>query len=494
MGKLRTNREINWSYPMSKIITLDETIEVERPLNEVFAYVSEFSRIEEWDPGVARGHKLTDGQPGVGSRYKIDMNAGFSLDYEIIEFEPNSRMLMTVDSKVFTAREEILFEETAKGTSVRYIAKFDFPKALAAANRIYPAAMDKVGKSAMAGLKQALEDNFEPPRASKATALADKLILPGIWRFTKLGYKASRKRWKPVSAYLGGRHALVTGATSGVGLATARELAGLGARVTIVARDEKKAEDVAAELRQQTGNDDIRVAIADMSVMADVHGLADRLLKSGKPIDMLVNNAGALFNPRQQTAEGLEKSFALLLLGPYILTERLRPLLAKAESPRVVNVLSGGMYSQKIHVNDLQSQRGNYSGSVAYARAKRGLMILTEEWASDWEADGIAVNAMHPGWADTPGVETALPGFYRATRRLLRSPEEGADTIVWLAASTEAGKVSGKFWLDREQHPSHISKRTRETPEERSTLLQTLAELLDSTRPAATVKRGKRSA
>ena len=479
---------------MSNIITLDESIEVARPLNEVFAYVSEFSRIEEWDPGVARGHKLTDGLPGVGSRYKIDMNAGFSLDYEIIEFESNSRMLMTVDSKVFTAREEILFEETETGTSVRYIAKFDFPKALATANRFYPAAMDKVGKSAMSGLKQALEDNFEPPRASRGLALADKLVLPGIWRFTKLGYKASRKRWNPVSAYLGGRHAVVTGATSGVGLVTARELASLGATVTIVARNEAKAADVVSELKEQTGNDDIRVEIADMSLMADVHALADRLLKSGETIDMLVNNAGALFNPRQQTPEGLEKSFALLLLGPCILTERLQPLLARSDSARVVNVSSGGMYSQKIHVNDLQSQRGKYSGSVAYARAKRGLMILTEEWARRWADDGIAVNAMHPGWADTPGVETALPGFHRATKRLLRSPEEGADTITWLAASTEAGKVSGKLWLDREQHPSHILRRTRETPAERAQLLETLAELVDSTRPAAPAKRRKRSA
>ncbi len=481
---------------MSNIVTLDETIEVQRPLHEVFAYVSEFSRIEEWDPGVARGIKLTDGQPRVGSEYRIDMNAGFSLHYRIVEIEQDKRMLMTVDSKVFTAREEILFEATESGgATVRYIAKFDFPSALAAANRIYPAAMDKVGKSAMNGLKAALEDDFEPPEASAGLALADKLVLPGIWRFTRLGYRASRKRWKPVSAYLAGRRAVVTGATSGVGLAAARELAGLGATVTLVARDEAKASETAAQLQRETGNERIGVEIADMSLMADVHALADRLLAAGQPIDMLVNNAGALFNPRQTTPEGFEKSFALLLLGPCILTERLHPLLAKADSARVVNVLSGGMYSQKIHVDDLQSQKGKYSGSVAYARAKRGLMIMTEEWASRWEADGIAVNAMHPGWADTPGVESALPAFYRVTRRLLRSPEEGADTIVWLAASTEAGKISGKFWLDREQHPSHIFPGTRETPEERRALVRTLDELVASTTPAKKpARRRKRSA
>jgi len=153
------------------------------------------------------------------------------------------------------------------------------------------------------------------------------------------------------------------------------------------------------------------------------------------------------------------------------------------------------MYSQKIHVDDLQSDRGNYSGSVAYARAKRGLMILTEVWAEKWCKSGIVVNAMHPGWADTPGVETALPAFYRVTRKFLRTPEEGADTMVWLAASTEAGKVSGKLWLDREQHPSHISRRTRETAAEREELLQILEELCATTSVKAPKrKRQRRSA
>jgi dehydrogenase/reductase SDR family member 12 len=479
---------------MSNIITLDETILVQRPLHEVFFYISEFSRIDEWDPGVARGHKLTNGVPGVGSEYRIDMKAGFSLHYKVVEFEADKRMLMDVDSSIFTAREEILFAGTASGTSVRYIANFNFPSALAAANRVYPAAMDRVGKSTMEGMKKALEDRFEPPAPSRKLALADKFILPGIWRFTKLGYRSSRKRWKPVSAYLENRHAVVTGATSGVGLAAAKELAGFGVRITLVARNRGKADAVCAELRKQTGNPNITVELADMSIMADVHALADRLLAAGERIDMLVNNAGALFNPRQQTPEGLEKSFALLLLGPYIMTERLQPLLAKSNASRVVNVLSGGMYSQKIRVDDLQSSRGSYSGSVAYARAKRGLMILTEEWAQRWSDDGIAVNAMHPGWADTPGVEEALPGFYSVTRRLLRSPEQGADTVVWLAASSEAGKVSGKFWLDREQHPSHIFRRTRETPEERNQLLQTLQELLESTHPGRARTRKKRSA
>jgi NAD(P)-dependent dehydrogenase (short-subunit alcohol dehydrogenase family) len=429
----------------------------------------------------------------VGSEFQIDMKAGFSLHYTVVEFEQDKRMLMTVDSRVFTAREEIQFSAEGDRTTVRYIANFDFPSPLAAANRIYPAAMDKVGKSTMEGLKKALEDDFAPPAASPLLAMADRLVLPGLWRFTRLGYSKSRKHWNPLSAYLGGKHAVVTGATSGVGEAAATALAELGARVTLVARSNKKAEATAREIRRQTGNSQVNVELCDLSVMAEVHGLADRLLAGGEPIDILVNNAGALFNPRQQTAEGFEKSFALLLLSPYILTERLQPLLAKAGSGRVVNVSSGGMYTQKIYPDDLQSQRGKYSGSVAYARAKRGLMILTETWAEQWREDGIVVNAMHPGWADTPGVADSLQAFYRATRRLLRSPEEGADTAVWLAAATEAGKVSGRFWLDREQHPSHLSGRTKESPAERAQLLATLEELLDTTR-GSTRKRVSRKA
>ena len=141
---------------------------------------------------------------------------------------------------------------------------------------------------------------------------------------------------------------------------------------------------------------------------------------------------------------------------------------------RVVNVLSGGMYTQKIHVDDLQSRKGSYSGSVAYARAKRGLMILTEEWARRWARDGIVVNALHPGWADTRGG-VALPEFHRVMERVLRTPQQGADTIVWLAAAMEAGKVSGEFWLDRRPHAKHFLPSTRETPAERRELLKALA-------------------
>jgi NAD(P)-dependent dehydrogenase (short-subunit alcohol dehydrogenase family)/uncharacterized protein YndB with AHSA1/START domain len=464
---------------VTRTIQLDETIDVQRPVREVFAYISEFSRIEEWDPAVARGVRITEGPLGVGSQFRIDMKAGFSLHYTVVEWEPERRLLMTVDSKPFTAREEIFFKRTADGTQVRYVATFDFVAPLARLAEIFPGVMDRVGKSAMAGMKRALEDRFDPPRATLGTVVADRLVLPGVLCFTRFGYRSARRRWNPVSAYLRDLHVVITGATSGLGLATAEALAARGAELTLVARDADKVKRVARDLERRFGNKRIHVEIAELSLLEDVRALAARLLKKGKPVDVLVNNAGALINPREETAEGLEKSFALLLMSPYLLSTQLLPLLKKAARQhgvaRVVNVLSGGMYSQKVHVEDLQSSKGSYSGSVAYARAKRGLMILTEEWSRRWARDGIVVNAMHPGWADTPGVVAALPAFHRATERVLRTPQEGADTIVWLAAATEAAKVSGKFWLDRRPHATHFLPGTRETPAERRELLKALA-------------------
>jgi dehydrogenase/reductase SDR family member 12 len=466
---------------MTRTIQLDETIEVRRPLHEVFAYISEFSRIEEWDPAVARGVRLSEGPLGVGSQFRIDMKAGFSLRYTVVEWEPDRRLLMTVESKPFGAREEIFFKRTADGTRVRYLATFDFVAPLARLVKMFPGVMDRVGKSAMAGMKRALEDRFEPPRAAWGTVLADRLVVPGMLGFTRFGYSSARRHWNPVSAYLRDHHIVITGATSGLGLAAAEVLAARGAELTLVARDARKARRVARELERRFGNERINVEVAELSLLEDVRALAARLIKQGKAIDGLVNNAGALINPREETIEGLEKSLALLLLSPYLLTERLHPLLRKAASERgvarVVNVLSGGMYSQKIHVDDLQSRQGTYSGSVAYARAKRGLMILTEEWARRWAKDGIVVNAMHPGWADTPGVLAALPVFHRVTERVLRTPAEGADTIVWLVAATEAGRVTGEFWLDRRPHVKYVLPGTRETLAERRDFLQAIGVL-----------------
>ena len=129
------------------------------------------------------------------------------------------------------------------------------------------------------------------------------------------------------------------------------------------------------------------------------------------------------------------------------------------------------MYTQKLRVDDLQSERGQFDGTKVYARTKRAEVILTELWAEQLAGTGVVVHAMHPGWADTPGVRSSLPRFYKLTRPLLRTPAEGADTIVWLGAATEPGRSSGRFWHDRRPRPTHWLRSNRETRQERERLL-----------------------
>ena len=135
------------------------------------------------------------------------------------------------------------------------------------------------------------------------------------------------------------------------------------------------------------------------------------------------------------------------------------------------------MYSQRIAVDDLQMKREPYDGTTAYARTKRGQVILTELWAERLRPRGIVVHAMHPGWADTPGVASSLPRFYKVMKPLLRTPAQGADTVVWLCASDKAAKSTGRFWHDRKPRPTHRLRRTEETPEEREALWSRLSEL-----------------
>lgn len=313
-----------------------------------------------------------------------------------------------------------------------------------------------------------------PPSESFTRNVLDRMILPGAFGFTRFGFERKKKTWQDHPVSLKGRTAVVTGATSGLGRITAEQLAKMGARVVLVGRNEIKLLMAREEIIASTQNANVSTAVADLSLMSDVRQLAQRLLQQQEEIHVLVNNAAMLPLERTETEEGLETAFATDLLSPYLLTRLLLPRMQQSAPARVVNVSSGGMYLSGVNLVDLQSARGNYDGSRAYAQAKRGLMMLTETWAEELADSGVVVNAMHPGWADTPGVESSLPGFYKVMKSLLRTPEQGADTIVWLASAPEAGKVSGKFWLDREPHLSAVLPGTAGTSTQRQELVKAL--------------------
>ncbi|MEM9529493.1 MAG: SDR family NAD(P)-dependent oxidoreductase [Pseudomonadota bacterium] len=313
------------------------------------------------------------------------------------------------------------------------------------------------------------------PKISPLTRLLDQSVVPGMMTFTRLGYVMGRCS-KPVEERLDGRRVVLTGPTSGLGLATANELARLGATLVLVGRDEVKLKQVVADLNTEHCPPP-EVEVAELAELAEVRKLAERLLAGPAPIHVLINNAGALFNRRSVTSEGNEQSLAVNLLSPFLLTELLKDRLVASAPARVINVSSGGMYTQAIDLDDLQWESRRYNGPAAYAQAKRGQVIMTERWAKEMAAKQVAVHAMHPGWADTPGVRNSLPGFFKVTKRVLRSPAEGADTIVWLAAAADGGQTTGGFWLDRKARPTNVLPGTQTSLEDRGRLLDRLREL-----------------
>jgi dehydrogenase/reductase SDR family protein 12 len=461
----------------SYMISLHETIDVQRPLVEAFDYIADFRTTTQWDSTADSARKITSGPLRAGTRFEVVCRhplGRITLHYTLTRYEPGRLLALHGSSRFFDVDDEIRFTETGSGTRIDYRAGFTFRQPLKYFSARFRPGLERMGRTSVQGLKLALDDAFPPPTLSRSNRLAQRLVLPAIAQFTRSGYNRARKTWLPVSRWMGQKHVLITGASSGLGLATAQALAEKGAKLTLVIRDESKALALKQTLQRNSGNNRIHIEIADLSLMADVDRLTQRLNSLNKPIDVLVNNAGALFNPHRETIEGLEQSFALLLLSPYRLTRAIKPLLIKAENPRVINVVSGGMYSQRLSVSTLEASVEGYSGSVAYARAKRALMVVTQEWAREWAGENIVVNAMHPGWAQTPGVESSLPTFHKLTRPILRTPQQGADTIIWLAMATEAGKISGKLFLDREPRTTHLLSSTQESIEQREALVDAL--------------------
>ncbi|HEY1509198.1 MAG TPA: SDR family NAD(P)-dependent oxidoreductase [Solirubrobacteraceae bacterium] len=289
--------------------------------------------------------------------------------------------------------------------------------------------------------------------------------------YTKLGYELRSRRWDQSElAPMDGKVALVTGATSGLGEAAAAGLARLGATVWLLARNRERGEDALARIAQRTGRDRLKVGICDLSEHRSVRGFAERFAAECPRLDVLVNNAGVLTHERKLSRDGIELTLATNVVGPFLLTKLLVGALQASAPARVVNVSSGGMYTQRLATDDLQSAHGRFRGAAAYARSKRVQVVLSELWAQRLADTGVVVNAMHPGWVDTPGLRDSLPGFRRLVGPLLRTPEQGADTIVWLAAAPRAATESGGFWFDRTRRPTHLLPWTSESETDRRRL------------------------
>jgi len=298
--------------------------------------------------------------------------------------------------------------------------------------------------------------------------------------FDRSGFLRHQRRFRPedLAVDLSGRTCLVTGASSGLGLAASDALAGLGAHVIMLCRDRGRGDAAVACVRSRHPDARLRLALADVSSLDSIAGFlaVERLER----LDVLINNAGVLPLERAVTPDRYELTWATNVLGPFALTWGLLPALRRAPAPRVVTVASGGMYPVRLDLDDWSWTRRTFDGVRAYAETKRAEVVLNELWAERLAAGRssppVVCTAMHPGWAETPGVVRSLPRFNRLMRGRLRSPEEGADTIVWLAAAERAGQpeASGRLFFDREGVSTHVLPWTRETPATRSLLWEML--------------------
>jgi dehydrogenase/reductase SDR family protein 12 len=285
--------------------------------------------------------------------------------------------------------------------------------------------------------------------------------------FSALGYRRRAASWGTCEPDFSGQRWLVSGATGGIGRAITLTANQAGARVFALARDPGKLKALRAECAHPERLEPIRIDLESIAAAAQIseHGSV-----RAAPFDVLVNNVGVLLNEFRSTEEGFETSFATNLLGHFVLTEALHAGALIATDGIVINVSSGGMYGTPLKLEEMDCRDADtFDGMAAYAMHKRAQVELTRYWNERWR--GLPrVQVMHPGWVDTEGVRTALPGFRTALRSILRNAEQGADTVLWLATQRPPTTEGGGIWLDRELQSEHEFAFSRNSPHDAGAL------------------------
>ena len=454
------------------MIRLHETIVVERPLADCYRYLVDFSTSEQWDPGVYRARKVTPGEPDVGSRFELVLNSAsrrVPMSYRLTHLEPGRSIRLFGEGEGFSADDTINFSAISpQQTEIDYVAELRFSGPAARVEPFLRGWLQRMGRKALAGMHSALTPPREAPVQSRRQALAHALVLPAMPSFTERGYLQMPD--KGLTERLDGKRFAITGPTSGLGLAAACELSRLGARLVLVGRDSERLQEAKQAVLDFSGAPAATVDIleAELSLVSEAARAGKILRQRYARLDGLINNAGALFGEREVTSEGHERALALLLLVPYVLTEAVLPSL-KAASGHVINVSSGGMYTQPLKLDDMEFEQEKYDGAKAYARAKRALVAVTEYWAKTHPT--VRFNSMHPGWAATPGVAKSLPKFNQLLNKRLRDSRMGADTIVWLASASCLEGITGKFWFDRRPRATALLPGTAVSASQRDQLV-----------------------
>ncbi len=433
--------------------------------------MADLTNFAVWDAGVLNATAVEGNSPGLDASFDVQVKAiggPLTLRYIQTEYDAPHRFLAIARSERLTSRDEITVEPDGDGAIVTYDAELLLNGVLGLADPALGLGFDRIGDRATAGLIDALEgvrlDDNSPDGVS--AVIDSALEVPIVPSFTRIGYLVRKQLegWSSLGDYdLAGRVVVITGATSGLGRAAAERIAAAGATLVVVGRRAERNEGVVAELVAATGNQHITQVPADMGELDEVRALATRILDDHDRLDVVIHNAGALTAERTDASSGVEATVASQVLGPFLLTSLLLDRLSETDDSRVLTMSSGGMYTAGLTVSRLQMEAVEYKGAEQYARAKRAQVTLNEIWADRFGSRGIRFHALHPGWADTPGVDDALPGFSKIMGPLLRTPDEGADTLVWLAADDAALESNGGFWHDRVSRSIHKLPTTRRT-------------------------------
>jgi NAD(P)-dependent dehydrogenase (short-subunit alcohol dehydrogenase family) len=248
-----------------------------------------------------------------------------------------------------------------------------------------------------------------------------------------------------------GKTVVMTGATSGIGEAAALALAGMGARIVFVARDKGRSEATLRKLEPKAPGGGHRFHLADLSLMADTKRVGAEIAATEARIDVLINNAGAMFGERRLTSEGLELTFALNHMAYFVLTHALKDRLVASAPARIVSTASAAHLRGKLNLDDLQSAKG-YSSYGVYGGSKLANILFTGELARRLAGTGVTANCLHPGVVATRFGESSSGLFatvIRVARPLFITPEKGADTIIYLASSPEVEKTTGEYFDKR---------------------------------------------